>query len=79
MPGKNHIFSSDEKTPFLLIHNELVGFRGNRSFINIFPSQKKSAIREYFRENKLKLKEATDQEMEQLVSFINSMDHEGNM
>jgi len=79
MPGKNNIFSSDKKKSFLFLHNKLVSYKGNRSFANIFPSMSKTAIKEYFRKNKVKIKEASDLEMELLIRFINTLDQKGNL
>jgi len=69
------MFSSELKETFILFNNQLVSFNGNRSFTQKFTSKSKSAIKEYFRKNKTKVKRANDYEMELLIEFINALDN----
>lgn len=72
------IFSSEKKETYILLNNELHGFKGNRSFTQYFTANTKSAIKDYFRKNKTKVKHATNDEMELLIEFINTLDNQGN-
>ena len=67
------VFSPEQKETFILLNNKLVSFNGNRSFTRKFSSKRKTAIKEYFRKNKIKVKLASDHEMERLIEFINSL------
>ena len=64
---------SENKETYILLNNELHAFKGNRSFTRRFSSNSRTAIRKYFRKNKTRVKHADDDEMEQLVEFINTM------
>ena len=66
------IFSPAEKETFILFNGERVSFKGNGSFARKFTSRRKTAIKEYFRKNKTKVKLASDYEMEGLIAFINT-------
>ena len=67
------IFSSEQKDSFILMNNKLFGFNGNSAFARIFSSKTKTAIKRYFREKKIKVKLANDDEMELLMEFINGL------
>jgi hypothetical protein len=69
------IFSSEQKEKFILFNSERVSFNGNRSFTSKFNSKRKTAIKEYFRKNKIKVKHANYDEMELLIEFINTLDN----
>ncbi|MEX0981498.1 MAG: hypothetical protein WD577_10275 [Bacteroidales bacterium] len=70
-------FSSGQKETYILFNNKLVSFNRNRSFTRKFLPKSKTAIKKYFRKNKIKIKIANDDEMEQLIEFINTF-NEGN-
>ena len=67
------VFSSANKESFILLNDELYSYKGNRTFANRFSSKPKAAIKEYFRKNKIKVLLASDNEMELLIEFINSL------
>jgi len=66
------VFSSAQNETFILFNSERLSFKGNSSFTRKFTSKRKTAIKEYFRKNKTKVKLASDYEMEQLIEFINT-------
>lgn len=63
----------ERKESFILRDNELVSFKGNRSFAGKFPSDFNKAIKKQIRKHAIKVKNATDAEMELLVEYINSL------
>ncbi|MDX2429850.1 MAG: hypothetical protein QNK35_02890 [Bacteroides sp.] len=67
------VFSSANKESFILLNGELYSYKGNRTFANRFSSKPKTAIKEYFRKNKIKVLLVSDNEMELLIEFINSL------
>jgi len=69
---------SEQKETFILRNNKLVRFNGNRSLAGKFSSTSKTPIKKYLRKNKTKVKHATDDEMELLIEFINTVDTQGN-
>ena len=62
------------KETFVLDINGLVSYKGNGSFARKFASHNKSDIKKYLRKNKIKIQYATDQKMEQLIEYINSLE-----
>ncbi len=69
------MFSPEQKETFILRNNELLGFKGNNSFIRQFSSQSKATIKKYLRNKNLKIKQAKDYEMELLIEFINNIEN----
>lgn len=67
------IFSPEHKDSFILIHNQLLSFKGNNAFARNFSSLSKTAIKKYIREKKIKVNLANDDEMELLLEFINTL------
>ena len=67
-------YTLNPKETYLLFENERVGFSGNRSLIRAFASHKKAAVRDYIRRNKMRIKQVTDSELEQLIAFINTLE-----
>ncbi len=66
-------FSPEQKETFILRNNKLVSFKGNSSFIRQFSSKSKAPIKKYLRQNKTKVKQANDFEIELLIEFINTI------
>ncbi len=67
-------FSPAQKEPYILMNNQLASYRGNRSFTRKFALDLRTGIKAYLRKNKMKVKHATDNEMERLIQIINSLD-----
>jgi hypothetical protein len=63
----------ERKESYILRDNELVSFKGNRSFAGRFPSDFNKAIKKQIRKHAIKVKNATDAEMELLVEYINKL------
>ncbi len=63
------IFSESKYKSYLLIDGKLLRFRNNRSFVKLFPDKVKSQIRNYLRSNSIKLSEADDPTMKELMHF----------
>jgi hypothetical protein len=68
----------ERRESYILVDNELVGFKGNRSFAGRLPMSFKKSIKEYLRKNATKVKRASDDEMEHLVEYINTLSPGGN-
>jgi len=66
------------KECYILFDNELVDFKGNRSFTGRFPSRFNKSIKKYLRKNSTKVKRASDTEMELLVEYINTLSPDGD-
>ncbi len=67
------VFSPAQKESFILLNGKGLSYKGNRTFANSFSSKSKAAIKEYLRKHKIKVLQASDNEMELLIEFINSL------
>lgn len=63
----------ERKESYILLENELVSFKGNRSFAGRFPLDINKAIKNHIRKHSMKVKNASDAEMELLVEYINTL------
>jgi hypothetical protein len=70
--GKHH-FSHPNKEAFLLIDDEIKGFKKNRSFINCFSEDKKPQLKKHLKANKIKVSRLNDSEMESLIDYCNTL------
>ncbi len=66
-------FSDSRKKTFLLLNDEYVRYRDNRSFANLFPGEIKSEIRKYIKANGIKVAKSSDSDIIELISYCNSM------
>ena len=68
----------EQRESYILVDNEVYSFKGNRSFAGRFPMSFKKSIKEYLRKNATRVKRASDDEMENLVEYINTLSPDGN-
>lgn len=71
--GSFYNFSSLKRKSFLLKEGELFSFKSKGSFIGLFEAQYQKAIKNYFRENKIRMKQITDKRMIGLLQFCNEL------
>lgn len=62
-------YSDQESKSYLLVDEQLIEYRGRKSFIKIFPEELHQNIKKYFKTNNIKLNSASDNTMKQLVSY----------
>jgi hypothetical protein len=68
-----HYFSRPNKKAFLMINEEIISFKNNRSFINCFSDEKKSLLKKHIKSNKIKVSRLNDSEMESLIDYCNTL------
>jgi hypothetical protein len=64
------IFSAAIRESFVLMDGKLIRFRTRRSLIRIFDPGHRPVIKSYLRKNKIKLKDASDQAMLEMITYI---------
>jgi len=69
------MFSPEQKDQFILFNLKLVSYKGNKSFTRAITSESKPAIKEFLRKNNTNVKLASDNEMELLIEFINTLEN----
>jgi hypothetical protein len=67
-------FSNPVREMNLLTDRKIVKYWNNRSFINLFGPEKKEAIREYLHSHRIDVKTASDEIMEGLINFCNTLE-----
>jgi hypothetical protein len=74
-PLNNYIlseFTDKRKKSYVLWQNELHAFKGNRSFVRIFPDQQPE-IKAFIHQNKLRVRKLNDSQMHRLISYCHSI------
>jgi hypothetical protein len=69
----NYAFLSAERDCFLLFDRQLKKFTNNRNFIRLFEEAKQTEVKKYIKQNKIRVKKATNQEMSDLITFCNNL------
>ncbi len=72
-PGSSNYAYVINKSFFLFINKSLHQYNSNRGFIKIFDKTIQPQIKKYLRSNKVKVTSASDNIMEQLVNYCNSI------
>lgn len=71
--SENFSFGSAKKISYVFINGTLMPYRNKRGFFAIFEPEKKSAIKSYMRNTRLKLKNADDKSMASLINYISNL------
>ncbi len=76
--GELHYFFSGATRRSFLKHGErLCSFKGNRSLMKCFPESYRSRVKRYLKANRLRVKKADTEEMEEFLHFLNQQDSDG--
>ncbi len=68
-------FSPPKKKTYLLLNGEIWPFNTKKSFLKLFPEGNQEQIDQFIRTNKIRLKEAPDNMMHQLINFCDKLIH----
>jgi hypothetical protein len=69
----SYTFSLPRRDSFVSGEGAVKPYRGQGSFIALFPPEHKTVIKNYLRENKIKVNKASDQVMARLTEFIGEL------
>ncbi|NVO09416.1 MAG: hypothetical protein HXX16_05585 [Bacteroidales bacterium] len=72
-PGSSNYAYVTNKSSFIFINKSLHQYNSNRGFIKIFDKIIQPQIKKYLRSNKVKVTYASDNIMEQLINYCNSI------
>lgn len=70
--SKNLIFITKRELS-VLMNSKLYGFYNNRSFYHLFAKEKQLAIKKYLRSNKIRVRKASDENMEELINYCSKL------
>lgn len=68
-----HVYSDAKRTTYLSKNNQVLKYRTKGAFVKLFPEEWHKPIKNYIKQNKLRLKKANDSDMIGLLIFINSL------
>lgn len=70
---REYFYTPAIRTQFVEIDGNLKRFRGNRSFLNCLSSESKNLVRQFMKENRIRVSKVTDEEMALLINYCNSI------
>lgn len=71
--GSYYKFSKPNKSFYTYDKSTLKGFKSRRSFLKLFPENNRPAIKKYMKQNKIRIKRASDQKLKDLINFCNTI------
>ena len=70
--GEQHYFFTEPtRKSFLLYGEERCPYKGNKSLVKCFPEILRPEVKEYLRANHIRVKKATDQQIEGILAMVN--------
>jgi hypothetical protein len=66
-------FTKSEKENYLLLDGSLEKYKNNRTFTKLFPNEIRAQLREYIRNNHINVTNSSDEKIEELLTFCNSL------
>jgi hypothetical protein len=71
--ASNRVFTKPLKEIYLAYNDTLKVFRNNRTFISLFPPEKREQLRKFLRENRIKISKANDESLTKVMQYCNSI------
>lgn len=71
--ASNRVFTKPLRETFLASDDTLKSFRNTRTFISLFPPEKREKVRKYLRENRIKINKADDESARKVIQYCNSI------
>jgi hypothetical protein len=66
-------FTDSKKKNYLVLNGSVITYRNNRSFLQIFPVEIKIRVRQYIKDNHIKVTKSSDDEISGLLAYCNSL------
>jgi hypothetical protein len=71
--SKNYFFTDAKKEMNVYSDNRILRYWSNKTFCSLFMPEKKIALKEYLRKNKINVKKASDRLMTELILYCNTL------
>ncbi len=71
--GNTNLWFSIKKEQNVLMNNSLYKFQSNNSFLHLFDKDKQALIKKYLRQNRIKVNNASDQTMKELINYCSKI------
>jgi hypothetical protein len=69
----NRVFTKPLREFYLAYNDTLKVFRNNRTFISLFPPEKREQVRKFLRENRIRINKADDESLMKVMQYCNSI------
>lgn len=66
-------YSKEIKKPFIVINDNILAFGSRRSFLQIFPDQKRKEIKQYISSQRIRMKKLQDDQFRELIIVCNNI------
>jgi hypothetical protein len=66
-------FTDSERKTYLIVDDVLKKYGDNRSFVRLFPQESQMRIKQYIKNNKIKVAKSSDVEIEKLVTYCKTL------
>jgi hypothetical protein len=66
-------FTDSERKTYLIVYDVLKKYDDNRSFVRLFPQKSQLRIKQYIKNNKIKVAKSSDVEMKKLVTYCKTL------
>ncbi len=66
-------FTDSERKTYLVVDDVLKKYGDNRSFVRLFPQESQVRIKQYIKNNKIKVAKSSDVEIEKLVTYCKTL------
>lgn len=70
---QNYYFTEPSKESFLLKDAQFYPYRSNTSFLKVFDTENQKLVKQFMKQSKVKVKNATDSQIRHLVEYCNSL------
>ena len=75
--GKTYFFTEPSRQSYLIREGQMHFYKSNRSFLKGLALQEVDRVKRYLKDNRLKVKKASDQDMKRIMNFINQPANHG--
>jgi hypothetical protein len=66
-------FTESERKTYLLVDNDLKKYSDNKSFVRLFPQKNRQQIKQYMKNNKIKVSRSSESEIVKLLTFCRTL------
>jgi len=73
---QNYYFTEPSRESFLVVGGQFYPYSSNNSFLRAFDAENKKLVKQFMKQSKIKVKNATDSQIRHLVEYCNSLYHE---
>lgn len=71
--ASNYTFSEAKREMYILIDNKILKYTNNKSFYKLFDTEKRVNVKDFMRNNNIRVKKAPDQSMRELIDYCNTL------